>query len=90
MPDSAAGRGCMDAAHTQSKQYQKPATYRDNQIVKGMGKNIINRSQSKMAPSEPSSLTRANPKYLNTPEEQEFKSHLMKMIKAFKKEINPL
>jgi hypothetical protein len=42
-----------------------------------------------MAPSEPSSPTTASPGYYNKPEEQncDLKSHLMKMIEAFKEDI---
>ena len=43
-----------------------------------------------MVPSEPSSPTIANPGYFNTLEKQDsdLKSHLMKMIEAFKEDIN--
>jgi hypothetical protein len=42
-----------------------------------------------LAPSEPSSSTTASPGYTNTPENQgnNLKSHLIKMIEAFKKDI---
>jgi uncharacterized protein YllA (UPF0747 family) len=43
-----------------------------------------------LATSEPSSPTIASPEYPNTPEKQDsdIKSHLMKMIKDLKKDIN--
>lgn len=48
------------------------------------------RSTNNMTPSEPSSPNTASPGYLNTPEEKDCdcKSHLAKMIEAFKKDIN--
>jgi hypothetical protein len=59
-------------------------------MAKGKHKNIINRSQCSLAPSEPSSPTTASPGYSITPEEQEsdFKSSFMKMIEASKEGIN--
>lgn len=69
----------------------RPAKTRDNQM-KGKYKNIINRSQYNMAPSEPSSPTTSSPGYPNPTEEQDYdiKSHLMKMIEFFKENINKL
>jgi len=53
-------------------------------------KNICNKNQDYLATSEPSSPTRASPGYPNIPEKKDFdlKSHLMVMIKDFKKDIN--
>ena len=56
-------------------------------MVRGKGKNISNRNQGYLASSEPSSPTTASPGYPNTLEKQD-KSHLMMMIKNFKKDIN--
>jgi hypothetical protein len=43
-----------------------------------------------LAPTEPSFSTTASPGSPNTPEQQDsdLKSHLMKMIEAFKEDIN--
>jgi hypothetical protein len=59
-------------------------------MVKGKHKNISNRNQDYLAPSEPSSFTTVNLGYPNAPENQYFdlKSHLMMMIEEFKKDIN--
>ena len=59
-------------------------------MAKGKHKNISNRNQGYLASSGPSSPTTANPGYPNTPEKQdsELKSHIMMMIKEFKKDIN--
>jgi hypothetical protein len=59
-------------------------------MVKGKGKKIRNRNQGYLASSEPSSPTTASPGYPNTPEKQDsdLKSHLMMVIKNFKKDIN--
>ena len=53
-------------------------------------KNISNGNQGYLALSENSSPTSASPGYPNTPEKQDsdLKSHLMMMIKDFKKDIN--
>jgi hypothetical protein len=40
-------------------------------MVRGMGKNINNRNQCHLAPSEPSSPTTASPRYPKTPEKQD-------------------
>ena len=66
-----------------------PANTTDNQMAKGKSKNITNRNQSNMAPSEPSSPTIASPGYPNTPEEQDLdlKSHGMMLI-GFQEEHN--
>jgi hypothetical protein len=55
-------------------------------------KNISSRSQYTLAPSEPSSSTTGSPRYPNMPEKQDndLKSHLMKMIEAFKEDIKKL
>ena len=54
------------------------------------GKNLSNRNQVYLASSEPSSPTTVSPGYPNTPEKQDsdLKSHLIMMIKDFKKERN--
>ena len=59
-------------------------------MVKGKHKNIRNRIKEYLASSEPSSPTKANRGYPNTPEKQnsDLKSHLMVMIEEFKKDIN--
>jgi hypothetical protein len=60
-------------------------------MSKGKWKNIININlQCKLAKSEPCSSTTASPGYPNTLEEQvsNLKYHLMKMIEAFKEDIN--
>ena len=53
-------------------------------------KNINNRTQYNPASSEPNFPTTASPGYPNTPKKQDsdLKSHLMKMIEAFKEDIN--
>ena len=59
-------------------------------MTKGKPKNITYRSQCNMASSKWNSSMTASTGYPNTPEEQDYdlKSHLMKMIEAFKEEIN--
>jgi hypothetical protein len=68
----------------------RPANTRDNQMVRGKGKNISNRNQGYLASSELSSPTTASPGYPNTQENQDsdLKSHCMMMIEDFKKDIN--
>jgi hypothetical protein len=67
----------------------RPDNSRDNQMVRGKGKNISNRNQGYMASSEPSSPTTVNPGYPNTHKKQDsdLKSHLTMMIEEFKKDI---
>jgi len=57
-------------------------------MAKGKCRNLSNRNQNYLAPSEPSSTTKAN-RYPNTPEKQDsdLKSHLM-MVREDFKEIN--
>jgi predicted nucleic acid-binding Zn-ribbon protein len=59
-------------------------------MVRSKCKNISNRDQGYLASSKPSSPTIVSPGYPNTPEKQDsdLKSHLMMMIKNFKKDIN--
>ena len=59
-------------------------------MAKGKCKNVTNRNQSNMAPSEPSSHTRASYGYPNTWEKQDLdlNSYLMMLIEDFKKDIN--
>jgi hypothetical protein len=59
-------------------------------MAKGKHKNISNRNQDYLAPSDPSSPTTVNPAYPNTPEKQDsdLKSYLMTMIEEFNKDIN--
>jgi hypothetical protein len=56
-------------------------------MAKGKHMNIINRSQYSMTPSEHRSMTIASAGYPYIPEEQDcdLKSHLMKIIEAFKR-----
>jgi hypothetical protein len=70
----------------------RPTSIRDNQMAKGKCKNTLSNSQCNIAPSEPNSPTTSSPGYPNTPEEQNYdlKSHLMKMIEVFNKEINKM
>jgi hypothetical protein len=51
-------------------------------MAKGKQKNLSNRNQDYLAPSEPSSPTTASPGFPNTPEKQdvELKSYLMMLI----------
>jgi hypothetical protein len=59
-------------------------------MVKGKCKNLRNRNQYYLATSGLISPTTANPGCPNTPEKQDsdIKSHLIKMIEDFKKDIN--
>jgi hypothetical protein len=59
-------------------------------MAKGKCKNLTNRNQDYLAPSEPSSPNTASLGFPNTPENQDvdIKSHLMMMIEDFKKDIN--
>jgi hypothetical protein len=64
-------------------------------MVKGKHKNIINRSQYNWHQQNTTLLLQQAPnipEYPKVPEEQDsdLKSHLMKMIKAFKDDIIPL
>jgi hypothetical protein len=66
---------------------------RDNQMVGGKHKNIVNRGQGYLASSEPNSPTIASPGYSNTLEKQDsdLKSLVMMMIEDIKKDkITPL
>jgi hypothetical protein len=65
----------------------RPANTRNNQMVRGTGKNISNRNQGYLASSESTSSTTASPGYPNTPEKQDsdLKSHLMIMIEDTKR-----
>jgi hypothetical protein len=59
-------------------------------MVKGKHKNITNRNQDYLLSSEPSTPTKASPRYPNTPEKQnlDLKSYLMMLVEYFKKGIN--
>jgi hypothetical protein len=59
-------------------------------MVKGKLKNLTNKTQGYLASSEPSFPTTARPGYPNKPEKQDLdlKSHIMMLIKDFKKDIN--
>jgi hypothetical protein len=63
---------------------------RDNQMVRGKCKNISNRNQGYLASSKPSSPITASPAYPKISEKQhsDLKSHLVKIIKTFKEDIN--
>ena len=66
-----------------------PVNTRDNQIAQDENKNIINRRQCILPPSEPNSPTTERSIYPNTLGDQksDIKFHLMRMIEAFKEEI---
>lgn len=68
----------------------KPDKTRDNQRARGKWENISNSNQGYLAPSEPSSSTRASSGYPNTPEKQDLylKSHLSMTTEDIKKNIN--
>jgi hypothetical protein len=59
-------------------------------MAKGHHKNTISKNQRNMAPSEPSYSTTTSPGYSNIFETQEndIKFNLVKMIEAFKEEVN--
>jgi hypothetical protein len=59
-------------------------------MMRGKLKNISNRNQGYLAPSETSSPTTRSPEYTIILENQDLdlKSHLMMMIEDFKKEVN--
>jgi hypothetical protein len=61
-------------------------------MARGEGKNISNRNQGYLAPSEPSFPTTVSPGYPNATEKQDsdLKSHLMMMIEDFKDINNSL
>jgi hypothetical protein len=67
----------------------RPTNTKDNQVSRGNGRNISNRNQGYLASLEPSFPTTASPGYPNTPEKEDsdLKSHLLRMIEDFKKEI---
>jgi hypothetical protein len=83
----ASWEACSNQAHTGTTRL---ANTRDNQMSKSKFKNIVNRSQCTMAPSELSFPTTANPGYPNTPKGQDcaLKSYLMKIIEDLKDDIN--
>ena len=56
-------------------------------MTKGKLKEIINRSQCNMTPSEPRSPTKGSPGYPIRPEDADLKFYLLKMIEAFKCDI---
>lgn len=58
--------------------------------MRGKHKNISNRSQCNLKPSEPRSPTTASLGYPNRPEKQDSDliHHLLKMLEAFKEDIN--
>jgi hypothetical protein len=60
----------------------RPANTRDNQIVRGKGKNINSRNHGYLESSETSSSNTVSPGYPNIPEKQDSdrKSYLMVMI----------
>ena len=67
---------------------ERPTNTRDNQMLKGSHKKLINKNQGYLASSEPCSPT-TSPGYSNTPkQDSDLKSHLMMMIEDFKKDIN--
>ena len=68
----------------------RSANTRDNQMVRGKGKNISNRNQGYLASSESSSPMTVSPGYPKTQEKQDsdLKSHPTMMIEGFKKDIN--
>jgi hypothetical protein len=85
------------SADTQAYKRDKPqsetarlANTRDNEMVRGKGKDISNRNQVYLASSQSSSPTTKSPRYPNTPEKQDtnFKSYPMMIIEDFKKDIN--
>jgi len=59
-------------------------------MVRGKHRNLSNRNQDYLEPSELSSSTKANIGYPNTVETQDIniKSHFMMMIEDFKEDIN--
>jgi hypothetical protein len=63
-----------------------PSNTRDSQMTKGKYKNLINRDQDYLAPSESCAPTRASPGFHNTLEKQDvyLKSYFMKLIEYFK------
>jgi len=64
---------------------ERQASTRDNLMARGKRRN-----QDYVASSEPSSPTKANIGYANTPEKQDLdlKSHFMRTMEDFKKDIN--
>jgi hypothetical protein len=58
--------------------------------VRGKHKNISNRTQCNLGPSEPNSPITSSPRYTKTTEKQnsELKSNLMKMIEVLEEDIN--
>ena len=61
-------------------------------MARGKRRNLSNRNQDYMAPSEPKSPIKTNMEYLNTPEKQDLvsKSYLIMMLEDFKKDMNTL
>jgi hypothetical protein len=61
-------------------------------MARGTLKIISNRSKCIVAPSEPNSSTTASPGYPTTPEKHDvdLKSHLMKIIQAFKNSLKEI
>lgn len=67
-----------------------PGTHRENLMIKGQCKNIINKSQENVSAAHHSHPTAENPGYFNTIKAQEnnLKSKHIKMIMAFKKKMH--
>jgi hypothetical protein len=59
-------------------------------MARGKDRNISNRNQGYLSPSQASFTTTVSPGLPNIPQKQDsdLKSHLMMMIKDFKKDIN--
>jgi hypothetical protein len=71
--------------------HQKYSTNtRDKQITKGQLKNTIKKSQSNMVPIESKYHTIASPEYFTNDkaEQNDINSRLIKVIEAFKEEMN--
>jgi hypothetical protein len=67
----------------------RPVNTRDYEIVRGKHKNLSNRSQSNLERGEPNSPTITSSGYIPTWKARFYlKSYLMKMIEAFKEDIN--
>jgi hypothetical protein len=66
------------------------STTRDKQMVKGKHKNLTNRNQDYMEPSEHRSSSTASSEFPNTPKKLDvhLKSYLIMLIEDFKKGIN--
>ena len=93
--ESWSSRSADTGLQTHRRSKLQPETARisnttNNQMAKGKHKNLTNRNQNYLVPSEPSSPTTASPGFCKALEKQDvyLKSYLMMQIEDFNKDSN--